>query len=256
MLYQGYRNIIYQSKEEITLYNIPVFTWNTSEYSTYNVEVSIAKAVTKEGEGSIFGSDFYLDGIRAMQPLDKTDENAGIATWAYGQDGEANMTAVTLRQKLLSDSTAIDANGEIQWDGVHFVVFTDSNGKIQKASEYKSNGPKEEVYLDEEQSVTFSLKNWDPNTNKLYLGLKAPFGSGKVSVNGQILELKNAADCYYEISKCANISEAGEDTIATFTVAATEGLISATNIKVTGNAEFTIINQNPTDRGTAALISE
>lgn len=256
VLYQGYRNTIYQSKEEITLYNIPVFTWNTSEYGTYNVEVSIAKAVTKEGEGSIFGSDFYLDGIRVMQPLDKTDENAGIATWAYGQDGEANMTAVTLRQKLLSDSTAIDANGEIQWDGVHFVVFTDSNGKIQKASEYKSNGPKEEVYLDEEQSVTFSLKNWDPNTNKLYLGLKAPFGSGKVSVNGQILELKNAADCYYEISKCANISEAGEDTIATFTVAATEGLISASNIKVTGNAEFTIINQNPTDRGTAALISE
>lgn len=90
------------------------------------------------------------------------------------------------------------------------MVFTDSNGEIKKASEYKSNGPKEEVYLDEDQSVTFSLKDWDPNTNKLYLGVKAPFGNAKVSVNGQILELKNAADCYYEISKCADISEKTE----------------------------------------------
>lgn len=236
-VYHGYRNTIYQSEKNITLYNIPVFTWNTSEYGTYNVEVSVAKA------GKKFGSDFWLDGIRVMQPLDETDENAGAAEQAYSQDGEANMTAVTLRQKLLSDSAVVDENGEIQWDGVNFVVFTDSNGEIRKASEYKGNGPKEEVYLDEGQSVTFSLKDWDPNTNKLYLGVKAPFGSGKVSVNGQILELHNAADCYYEISKCADISEKDGSTIAAFTVKASEGLISATNIKVTGNAEFTIIKK-------------
>ena len=242
-IYHGYRNTIYQSENKITLYNIPVFTWNTSEYGTYNVEVSVAKA------GNRFGSDFWLDGIRVMQPLDETDEHADIAAQAYNQDGEANMTAVTLRQKLLSDYTEVDENGEIQWDGKTFVVFTDSNGEIKKASEYKSNGPKEEVYLDEDQSVTFSLKDWDPNTNKLYLGVKAPFGNAKVSVNGQILELKNAADCYYEISKCADISEKDGSTIATFEIKAEEGLVSATNIKVTGNAEFTIIKKQTYGKG-------
>ena len=242
-IYHGYRNTIYQSENKITLYNIPVFTWNTSEYGTYNVEVSVAKA------GNRFGSDFWLDGIRVMQPLDETDEHADIAAQAYNQDGEANMTAVTLRQKLLSDYTEVDENGEIQWDGKTFVVFTDSNGKIKKASEYKSNGPKEEVYLDEDQSVTFSLKDWDPNTNKLYLGVKAPFGNAKVSVNGQILELKNAADCYYEISKCADISEKDGSTIATFEIKTEEGLVSATNIKVTGNAEFTIIKKQTYGKG-------
>ena len=242
-IYHGYRNTIYQSENKITLYNIPVFTWNTSEYGTYNVEVSVAKA------GNRFGSDFWLDGIRVMQPLDETDEHADIAAQAYNQDGEANMTAVTLRQKLLSDYTEVDENGEIQWDGKTFVVFTDSNGEIKKASEYKSNGPKEAVYLAEDQSVTFSLKDWDPNTNKLYLGVKAPFGNAKVSVNGQILELKNAADCYYEISKCADISEKDGSTIATFEIKAEEGLVSATNIKVTGNAEFTIIKKQTYGKG-------
>ena len=205
--------------------------------------MSVAKA------GNRFGSDFWLDGIRVMQPLDETDEHADIAAQAYNQDGEANMTAVTLRQKLLSDYTEVDENGEIQWDGKTFVVFTDSNGEIKKASEYKSNGPKEEVYLDEDQSVTFSLKDWDPNTNKLYLGVKAPFGNAKVSVNGQILELKNAADCYYEISKCVDISEKDGSTIATFEIKAEEGLVSATNIKVTGNAEFTIIKKQTYGKG-------
>ena len=108
---------------------------------------------------------------------------------------------------------------------------------------------KEEVYLDEDQSVTCSLKDWDPNTNKLYLGVKAPFGNAKVSVNGQILELKNAADCYYEISKCADISEKDGSTIATFEIKAEEGLVSATNIKVTGNAEFTIIKKQTYGKG-------
>ena len=75
--------------------------------------MSVAKA------GNRFGSDFWLDGIRVMQPLDETDEHADIAAQAYNQDGEANMTAVTLRQKLLSDYTEVDENGEIQWDGKH-----------------------------------------------------------------------------------------------------------------------------------------
>lgn len=121
-------NTIYQSKTR-SLYTIFRYLHGIlPEYGTYNVEVSVAKA------GNRFGSDFWLDGIRVMQPLDETDEHADIAAQVYNQDGEANMTAVTLRQKLLSDYTEVDENGEIQWDGKTFVVFTDSNGEIKKAS--------------------------------------------------------------------------------------------------------------------------
>ncbi|MGN1181744.1 MAG: hypothetical protein ACI4SR_01970, partial [Faecalibacillus sp.] len=93
--------------------------------------------------------------------------------------------------------------------------------------------------------VTFSLTDWDANTNKIYLGIKAPVGSGTVSINGNTLNINNATDCYYDISGYANITidEDGVKT-ATFEVKATSSLISVTNIKVTGNAKFTIVDQN------------
>ncbi|MGM9681444.1 MAG: hypothetical protein ACI3XR_08060 [Eubacteriales bacterium] len=161
------------------------------------------------------------------------------------------MTVATLRNKLIGEAQ-INEDDTISWnEGDNFVLFTDTNGMIESAEEYKSNGPKEEVYLNNGQSVTFSLNNWNPNTNKIYLGIKAPVGSGTVSINGNTLNINNATDCYYDISSYATItsktitdSETGESyTVytATFKIEATSSLISVTNIKVTGNAEFTIV---------------
>lgn len=256
------RNTIYKAVDGTnvgTLYNIPVFIdEHFDNYGTYKVDVTIMKANEQLGRGS----DFYLDGIRVYLPLNSSDENVEVANAAYATDGEANMTVATLREKLLCDAAieenvpVIDENGnpvldadgnpvyktELKWDRKNFVVFTDSNGEIQSAEEYKSNGPKEEVYLNEGQSVSFSLYNWDANSNKIYLGIKAPTGSGAVFINGNTLNITNAADCYYDISSYAEIStdEDGVNT-ATFTITATSNLISVTNIKVTGNAEFTIV---------------
>lgn len=236
------RNTIYTSVNGTdvgTLYNIPVYTIDSLEYGTYTVKVTVLKAVS----ALKYGAEFYLDGIRVINPLDSTDTNASIAKSAYATDGEANMTVVTLRQKLISEAQ-INEDDTISWnEGDNFVLFTDTNGEITSAEEYKSNGPKEEVYLNNGQSVTFSLNDWDANTNKIYLGVKAPVGSGTVSINGNTLKINNATDCYYDISGYANITtdEEGVKT-ATFEVKATSSLISVTNIKVTGNAEFTIVS--------------
>ncbi len=236
------RNTIYTSVDGTdvgTLYNTPVYTLQNLTYGTYTVKVTILKAVSALN----YGAEFYLDGIRVIEPLDSTDANASVAKAAYASDGEANMAVVTLRQKLIGEAQ-INEDDTISWNvGDNFVLFTDTNGKITSAEEYKSNGPKEEVYLNNGQSVTFSLKNWDANTNKIYLGIKAPVGSGTVSINGNTLNINNATDCYYDISGYANITtdEDGVKT-ATFEVKATSSLISVTNIKVTGNAEFIIVN--------------
>lgn len=235
-----------------TLYNVPVFTYEAENYGTYTVEVQLSKANAAINRGK----DFYLDGIRVVNPLDDLDVNSGIAKAAYATDAEANNTVATLRQKLLKDAAieeeVTDEDGntttQLKWDGENFVIFTDSNGQIQSAEEYQSNGPKEEVYLNNGQSVTFSLANWDANTNKIYLGIKAPTGSGSVSINGNSLNIHNAVDCYYDISSYAQITtdEDGVHT-ATFKVESTSGLISVTNIKVTGNAEFTIVGSEDID---------
>lgn len=247
-VYQLRRDTSFKTEDnKKTLYNIPVFTWEAENYGTYEVTVTIAT----QNELFNFGNEFWLDGIRVVKPLDSTDQNASVAASAYAADGEASMTVATLRQKIIQESMYEDENGYLVWDGENFVIFTDTNGEIQLADEYRSNGPKEEVYLNEGQSVSFSLTNWDPNTNKIYLGIKAPTGSGTVSINGNTLNINNAADCYYDISNFASITE-GEDGVntATFKITATSSLISVTNIKVTGKAEFTIVNQeDPTVDG-------
>ncbi|MDY4519650.1 MAG: fibro-slime domain-containing protein [Candidatus Spyradocola sp.] len=241
------RNTIYTSVDGTdvgTLYNIPVYTNDGLNYGTYTVTVTVLKAVSALN----YGAEFYLDGIRVINPLNSTDANASVANAAYATDGEANMAVVTLRQKLIGEAQ-INGDNTISWnEGDNFVLFTDTNGEIKTADEYKSNGPKEEVYLNNGQSVTFSLTNWDANTNKIYLGIKAPVGSGTVSINGNTLNINNATDCYYDISGYANITtdEDGVKT-ATFEIKATSSLISVTNIKVTGNAEFIIVNQEDKD---------
>lgn len=241
-----YRNTRYQDDTNSkTLYNIPVFTTDGLPYGTYKVTVTVAKA----SETLKYGSDFWLDGIRVMQPLADTDINHSVATTAYATDGEQNMQNVTLRNKLIREAD-FDKEGNLVWsDGGNFVLFTDTTGKLKTVEQYESIGPKEEVYLNNGQGVSFSLDNWDTNASKIYLGLKAPFGTGTVTIGSQTINVNNATDCYYDISNYAVITTNSDGTkTATFYITSTvNSLISITNIKVTGTSDFTIIQESNSD---------
>lgn len=241
-VYSSLRNTVYRVTGE-TLYNIPVFTYTARDYGTYTVTVSIAKA------SEIYGADFWLDGIRVVSPLNEADENAEIAKSAYALDAESNMAMATLREKLLTDVTGYDEEGNLIWsesdiEQKNFVLFTDNDGQMKKAADYESFGPKEEVYLYDGQKISFGLSNWDINSQKLFLGIKAPSGKAAVRINGNMLRLENTADCYYDISSYAVIKtdESGIRNAFFEIQAEEESLISVTNIKVTGNSKFTIID--------------
>ena len=266
-----------------TLYNIPVYSTDENlPYDTYTVVCTIAKKGTvTAGNDTGAGNEFYLDGIRILRPLDivieqdgEWDEEGNLiqpivydelttkALGAYADDGETNLDVVTLRQKLITDYDYLlpeeDENGEVvgekekNWP---FAVLTDIEGKIVLASDYISIGPKNEVYLSEEtsatngQSVTFSLKYWQPEGLKLYMGMKAPFGHASVNVGHENIELNNAPDCYYDVTK--NYASLEEKTdadgntyyVVTYTFEAAESIVSLTNIKVVGNYEFLILEQ-------------
>lgn len=220
-----------------TLYNIPVYTISGLDYGTYTVQVTVLKAV----DVLDYGKEFYLDGIRVVSPLNPQDVNAEVAESAYHSDGEEGMTMATLREKLLANATEEGEDGLV-WTDKSFVVFTDSNGEIKNASEYQSNGPKEEVYLNDGQSITFSLANWDPDENNIYLGIKAPAGTGSVQIGTHTLNIQNSTDCYYEISDYGDITEVNGVPVVTFKITAGQDcLISVTNIKVTGAPDFVIV---------------
>lgn len=236
-----YRDTKYQNTG--TLYNVPVFTWNAEKYGTYTVTVTIAK----NNNGTTYGTGFWLDGIRVMNPMHPDSDNFTIAQDAYAADGESNMKFATLRNALLADATQ-NENEELVWENKNFVVFTDTDGKVKDASTYQSNGPKEEVYLAKDQSVSFSLANWDANTNHLYLGIKAPMGTGTVQLGGKSVVVNNTVDCYYDVAKYAKISKVGSETVATLTITnPSDSIISLTNIKVTGTPGFVIIPEKNTN---------
>ena len=230
-----YRDTKYQNIG--TLYNIPVFTWNAEKYGTYTVTVTIAK----NNNGTTYGTGFWLDGIRVMNPMYPDSNNFTIAQDAYAADGESNMKFATLRNALLADATQ-NENEELVWENKNFVVFTDTDGEVKDASTYQSNGPKEEVYLAQGQSVSFSLTNWNANKNHLYLGIKAPMGAGKVQLGDESVAVNNTVDCYYDVAKHAKISEVDGVKVATLTITnPSDSIISLTNIKVTGTPDFVII---------------
>lgn len=237
-----YRDTKYQNTG--TLYNVPVFTWNAEKYGTYTVTVTIAKKT----DNSAYGTEFYLDGIRVMNPMNPdSGNNLTIAQDAYAADGESNMTVATLRNALLADTTQ-NKSGELVWDNKNFVVFTDTNKEVKDASTYQSNGPKEEVYLAQGQSVSFSLAKWDANTNHLYLGIKAPMGAGTVQLGDKSVTVNNTVDCYYDVAKFAKISEVNGVKVATLTITnPSDKIISLTNIKVTGTPDFVIIPEKNAD---------
>lgn len=211
----------YAQDADGTLYNIPVYTNDNQPYGTYTVLVTVAKAgtpgsgpaVDPEGDGTFVNKsmhEFYLDGIRVMQPLNEMAEDESLtekALDAYAADGESNLVVATIREKLLEEWPVEPGVEETEWD---FVVLTDTNGEIVKASEYESIGPKEEVYLAPGQKVTFSMKYWKPQGLKIYMGMKAPFGtvgtddvgpySAKLNVGKNPFTLRNATDCYYDVT--------------------------------------------------------
>lgn len=244
-----YRDTKILKNENIdTLYNVPVYDVENLEYGTYTLQITIAKAGTKTGTVNGAGSDFYVDGIRIYQPMDMSSDESETAEDAYSRDSESNVKIAQVREKLLAEYTT-DGEDGLEWNTDNgFVTFTDSNGEMQTAQEYSSIGPKNETYLNNGQSISFSLANWNSNAGKVYLGIKAPKGSGQVTVGTTTLNINNTVDCYYDISTLGTISEVDGQQVVTFNITAgADSLISVTNIKVTGIADFVIVSGDNVD---------
>ncbi|HPE95208.1 MAG TPA: hypothetical protein PLT66_03985, partial [Bacillota bacterium] len=231
-----------------TLYNIPVYNVSGLDYGTYTVTLVCLKYVAnhtlfKNASDEALNT-YYVDGIEILDPLGT--ELSQTVSDAYETDGENDATTVELRDKLLADETLVDTeSGDLVWNENAFVLFTDTDGTAILAEDYKSNGPKNELYLQNGQSVTFTLSTWfqnnaDGKRYDIYLGMKVPAGdtlnsndvlefwSGDTKL-GEIA-LTSTADCYYDIkSFLVHNGYSGTVTIK----AVTDEIISLTNIKIT-----------------------
>lgn len=250
-------------------------------YGEYTVTVTISKRVEYTNEVTnntfdIYGYEFWLDGIRVFNPLDESAmyramelaadddmmsraaantalaeaQRVSIAQSAYGTDKEYSPDTNTVREKLLADYDYVDGDWKVKagltdYAPVLSANFTDSNSAIANVNEFWLRGPKEEVYLSEDQSVTVYLKADGLEDANVHLGIKIPFGeSGKVAVNGTTVTANGATDCYYDVTAAAKSTKVGNWYKVTITAGDNAGLVSLTNLKVTMAYGYEILEVN------------
>ena len=187
-------------------YQIPTLSFDGLEYGTYTVKITVLPATEKE-DGSKRGT-YYLDGIRVYNPLGTVSENS-IAGKAYKEANESNAQYIQVRKDLLDSSKVQAIDTAIQGS-----LFIDkSANKVGDRSDsigtYRDYGPKNEVYLKKDQGVAFTIKGYNSNKNKVFIGLKSPTGQSvrvKVTSGSKIdyITLSSASDLYYEIKPDSN----------------------------------------------------
>lgn len=165
-------------------YQIPTVTFS-GDHGTYDVTIYVTTAAASEERFT-----FYLDGIRVYNPLGSSFSEDGTVTGAY--EGELNASFTEVRNILSAGAVFIDKDAEGNTS-----VEMDYN-----ASDYALYAPEHEVYLDQNQSVTFAVADGSAN---YYVGLKALAGGSTTAQvgNGDTLAsiaIAHTTDLYYKVT--------------------------------------------------------
>lgn len=224
-------------------YNVPVVSLDLDVRDTYTVNISHMK---KNVEDS--GDEVSIDGFRVYGTLDGGTE-------AYIRDEENGTVFVELRDQVLAASEVDPETGDYaeqiannKWSQVYSTqgttegaVYLSANGLYDKedVQDVLDNGPKNELYLREKESVVFKLGESVDLAN-LQIGLKALNNDVNYTISlsndsGQNIEhpytLNSRTDMFYKPEDAAT----GYRTVTITNNGG--GILSITKIKFTGVGE-------------------
>ena len=215
------------SGQEVNGYNVPVASLDLGTTGTYTVKISHMKP-----NASATGDTVNLDGFRVYGTLDGGNE-------AYVLDGEENPSFIELRDQVLrglnvqSETSAQYAeqiaktlsqvySTEGADEGAAVITDANSNTTTANVQDLLDKGPKNELYLRENQAVTFKVEQ------NVQIGLKALNGTVTYSMNnGENQTLTSSTDMFYE---------AGKGTITITNKSADDAILSVTKVKAAGAA--------------------
>lgn len=189
-------------------YQIPTLSFNNLTYGEYRVTLAVnrAKAVEKDANGDVvfdengnpsyvsdsYRSTYYLDGIRIYNPMGDI-VNDKVVIDGYVGDSTVNQIETTFQavNELLDGQNAVFT--DVVNNKVKATLYSDSET-------YKIYGPKNEVYLAQNQAITFGVTGG----SEYYVGLKSLTGAvTKAEVtNGSAkaqYDIAHSTDLYYKV---------------------------------------------------------
>lgn len=213
-----------------TAYNVPIVSLSGLDYGEYTLVMK--EVQTKLDNNSKENYPVYIDGFRVHGTLDV------VNTQVYKDDNEANPTFVELRNSVLNavigntdpDSIYADqiANKTMSQvyaakeEGVSALIVTKDTSSALEGVVVKDlldNGPKNEIYLKQNESLVFTA-----NATSAQIGLKALNGATTYTINnGAQVDLITSTDMFYSIST---------DTVVITNTGS--GILSITELKLFG----------------------
>jgi hypothetical protein len=222
----GYVWKISDSGAKNDLYQIPVMKISGQPYGKYKAKLLIRYSDTFDhtGRGSY---DFYLDAIRIYDPAGTDLSNKPEVENAYKADGEAYPKYFEPRNWIIDCGTF----GSLTSEAISGAVFIDGVGESATVTDYKNFGPNNEVYLAQNQAISFKLDGG--TVQSVQIGLKSVgAGEAKASIwdvytqySPTVFSLNTATDMYY------NITAYNDKTVVIQNTGV--GILSITNVKFT-----------------------
>lgn len=213
-------------------YNVPVASIQNLTYDTYTVKITFSKS-SKNDEKKL-----SIDGFRVYNPMNNDEK----ANEVYAKDGEESPTFVELRNCALATwNVKTDKNNTSYYDQltnalsqVYSSTDADTGKEIvtnavimsksyneNEVQDLLDNGPKNEVYLYPQQTITFNLVEG----SSYQIGLKAL--NNTVSVTGDVKgTFTSSTDMFYTINS-GNVTIKNDNSIE----GENAGILAITKIK-------------------------
>lgn len=226
--------------QEVTAHNVPIVSLSGLEHGTYTLQMAAVKS------GSAGAKDVYLDGFRVYGTLEDQENEV------YKADLEDRPTFIELRDRVLAGLNVKTSESQyanqIAEDVISqvYTVSDSSNGAVvlsendtfsdsTDVQDLLDNGPKNEIYLQPNQALTFKITT----DRVVQVGLKALNEGTTYTITGKdgSQTLNASTDMFYTVLDKVN----GDATAQTITITNTgRGILSITKLKVCDDPNATL----------------
>ena len=218
-------------------YHVPVVSLSGLAHGTYTLQIAAVKS------GSAGAKDVYLDGFRVYGTLEDQENEV------YKADLEDNPTFIELRDEVLTaqkvDTSISQYANQIANNVLSQVyaasnsttgaVITSNNANFSNTElqDLLDNGPKNEIYLQQNQTLTFKITT----DRVVQVGLKALNEGTTYAINNGTEQTLNAStDMFYTV---LNKTDSASAQTITITNNGT-GILSITKLKVCDDPNATL----------------